>query len=253
MCRGCQHPSHPTVCRRCGERLPSGIAWEDVRAGPLPLRFLKTLRDIALRPKVAFPGPARPLPSLAFATVCGLGLGTILVTMAAVLLLAGSPLLASRLDESLPIFVAAMGLALFLPVALVLAWALVQAASFTLGLISVGRGRGAFRFALRSCGYAQAIVLLAVLVPFLFASAAHLLDGVASLMKATQVSWIIASALWPVLTARVCFWAGRGMGLSSARAAFAAFGPSLVCTPAAAWVGHQQLEMLREPAVTVFP
>lgn len=253
VCRGCADPRHPGVCVRCGGRLPSGIAWEDPRAGGPVGRFLRTVRDVLVRPRVAFPGPIRAWPALAFAAVCGLGLGAMLVAMAGALLLADSELLRGRLEESRSAFLLAMGLALLLPVVLTVLFGVAQAASFALGLVSVGRPRGAFRFALRACGYAQGILLLSVLVPFLAAVAAQLVGTVGPLFGATHVTWIVASALWPILSARVCFFAGRGLGLSSGRAAFAAFGPALVCTPIAAWVTHQQLELLSDPAALVAP
>ena len=253
VCRGCSDPRHPGVCVRCGGRLPSGIAWEDPRAGGLPRRFLVTLRDVLVRPRVAFPGPIHAWPALAFAALCGLGLGGTLLAMAGALLAADSALLRGRLEESRTAFGLAMGLALVLPIAATVLWAIVQAASFALGLVSVGRPRGAFRFALRSCGYAQGILLLCVLVPFVLAMAAQVVGSVGTLFAGTHVTWIVASAVWPILSGRVCFFAGRGLGLSSGRAAFAAFGPALVCTPIAAWITHQQIELLREPAALVAP
>jgi hypothetical protein len=253
VCRGCADPRHPGVCARCGGRLPSGIAWEDPRAGGLGRRFLLTVRDVLVRPRVAFPGPIHTWPALAFAALCGLGLGAMLVAMAGALLVAESDLLWGRLEESKAAFGLAMGLALLLPIALTVLFAIVQAASFALGLVSVGRSRGAFRFALRGCGYAQGILLLSVLVPFVAATAAQVVGSVGTLFATTHVIWIVASAVWPVLTGRVCFYAGRGLGLASGRAAFAAFGPALVCTPIAAWVSHQQIELLRDPVALVAP
>lgn len=248
-CRGCADPRHASVCIRCGERLPSGIAWEDRRHGVLPWRWLKTVAQMVLRPRVAFPGPARFGASLGFAAACGLAIGVLLVSIGAALLVPPDGLLRQLLGGRTPALLGLSGaFVLGVPVGFTVAWTAASGLSFAAGLASVGRSRGALRFGLRACGYAQAITLLAVLVPFCFALPAQLVGDSRLLFQLGHASWIASSLVWPLLTGRVCFWAGRGLGLDTSRAMMAAIGPTFACAPLAAFVTDQQLELLAQSA-----
>jgi hypothetical protein len=203
--------------------------------------------QLLARPGIAFPGPPKTGRAVAFAALCGLGLGAVLLAMAGVLLTDPESYVRLRFEESRATFAAAMGLALLLPVLVTVLWALAQAVSFTIGLASAGRRAGVFRVAMRACGYAQAMLLLCVLVPFAGAVAGELAPSNVTIFVTVRVLWVVACALWPVLTGRVCYWAGRGVGLSGGRASFAAFGPALLCLPIAAYLSHEQLAMLEAP------
>lgn len=235
------------MCVRCGARRASGLAWEDRRAGPAPWRWLKTVGQLVARPGIAFPGPARPGRAIAFSALCGLGLGAVLLAMAGLLLTDPGSFVRLRFDASRATFAAAMAIALVLPAALTVLFALAQAASFAVGLASAGRRVGVLPLAVRACAYAQAMLLVCVLVPFAGAVAAVRAPSSLALFVTVRVLWVVACAAWPVLTGRICWWAGRGAGLSGGRAAFAAFGPALLCLPPAAYLSHEQLAMLEAP------
>ncbi len=247
-CRGCADPRHDAVCIRCGDRLPSGIAGEDPRHGVWPWRWLKTLWHVIWKPKVAFPGPARFVPALGFAAICGALIGVMLLVMGAALLAPADSVLRQQLGgEPKSVLWLGAALAVLLPMAASVVWSGLLAVSFAVGLASVGRTRGVMRFALRACGYAQAITLLAVLLPFGFALSAQLVADSRLLFRLAHASWIVSSLAWPLLSGRVCFHAGRGVGLDSGRAALAALGATLACVPVAAWVTEQQLDLLAHP------
>lgn len=250
-CDACGDARHPGVCVRCGARLPSGLAWEDRRAGAWPIRFLVSAWQLTRRPQIAFPGPARAGRAIGFAALCGLGLGVVLVAMAAVLSLDPTSYVRLRLEESTATFAAAMGIALALPVLVTVLWSAAQAVSFAVGLASAGRRAGVFRVALRACAYAQIVLLLLILAPFAGAVIGELEPTSTTIFVVVRVLWVASCGLWPVLTGRVCYWAGRGVGLPASRAAFAALGPALMCVPIAAYVSNQQLEMLEAPQLYV--
>lgn len=226
---------HPTVCAKCAQRLPHGIAWEDPRAGWLGWRFVLTLRDVLGRPRVAFPGPARALPALGFAALCGTLLGA-LFSVYAVVLFAGNRDVVAPIVEQL----GAGGIALLVVlvwvcwVGILLALTMVQTASFSVGLRIAGRTRGLMRFGGRASGYAQGLLLLGLLAPLGLAMANAATQG--TLETARGVVWVATAVVWPALSARVWFAAAKGLGLTAGRAALAATWPTLVCVFPAAFV-----------------
>lgn len=208
---------------------------------------MKSFGQLLVHPSVAFPGPPKAGRALLFAALCGIGIGILLCGMAGVLLLDPKSYVRVRLEESQITFAAAMILALLLPSVVILLWTMAQALSFSAGLASAGRRAGVFRVALRACSYAQAMLLLCILFPFAGAVAAELAPSDRGVFITVRVLWIAATSLWLVLTSRLCFWAGRSLGLSSERAAFAAFGPGMLCLLVAGYLIHEQLTMLEAP------
>lgn len=247
-CRGCADPRHDDVCIRCGDRLPSGIAWEDPRHGVWPWRWLQTAWQVMWKPAVAFPGPARFGPALGFAALSGVVIGVMMLVMGVALLAPADSVLRQQLGgEPTSVLWLSAAVVVLVPAASTVVWSCLLAASFAVGLASVGRTRGAMRFALRASGYAQAVTVLAVLLPFGFALTAQLVGDSRLLFQLAHGSWLVSSVAWPLLSGRVCFHAGRGVGLDSGRAALAAVGATLACLPVAAWVTDQQLELLARP------
>lgn len=243
FCEGCLDPVHPTVCARCAERLPHGIAWEDPRAGWLGWRFVLTLRDVLLRPRVAFPGPARPLPAFGFAALCGAILGGLFLVFATVLFAENLDMVQPVLDGLGAAGVVLLGfMGLFLWVGLLLGAALVQTASFAVGLRIAGRTRGLLRFAGRASGYAQGLVLLGLLGPLALALADTVEDG--AFETARSAAWLATAFVWPTLSGRVWFAAAKGLGLPSTRAALAASWPTVACTLPAAYMSWYELRQL---------
>ncbi|HJL16916.1 MAG TPA: hypothetical protein RMH99_14725 [Sandaracinaceae bacterium LLY-WYZ-13_1] len=247
VCEACDDARHPGVCVRCGARFPSGLAWEDPRAGAWPWRGLKSLGQLLRRPSIAFPGPARNGRAFLFVALCGLLVGAMLVGMAVVLMRDPDSYVRMRVREGgLPV-VASFALVLLVPALALMVWTPIQAASFAVGLASAGRRAGVMRLALRACAYGQGLLLVCLVPPFVAAVLSALLPASLPLFVTVRVAWIGGCVLWPLLTGRICYWAGRGVGLSGSRASFAALGPALTCIPAAAWVSHEQMVMLEAP------
>lgn len=236
-CRACADAAHPGVCARCAERLPHGIAWEDPRAGRWPVRLLKTFRDVLWRPGVAFPGPARPLPALGFATICGMTFATLLLIFGVVLGAEGDPSFALVMSYEPTALALAAALGYLLFTGGIVLVALAESASFALGLLMAGRSRGLWRFAIRASGYAQGLVPLLVLPPYAL-NLVYLFAPSGGLSLAIRYAWVAVLFAWPVASGRVWYEAGRGLGLRSGRAAIAAAGPTLLCTLPAAYLSH---------------
>ena len=229
VCSGCWHPTYPSVCSRCGDRLPRGIAWEDKRYGLLPWRFVLTIRDVLVRPKIAFPGPARVAPGLLFVVACLL-LSAVpfgLVTLR----LAPRGLGATELSAAV-----AGSVALTAAGALLVVGA--QSVSFGIGLLMVGRRRGVLRFGLRAASYAFVVSWLG----FFIGAGASMAQP--ALGAATHAVWIGVLVLWPALAGRVFVHAARGLGLGTGKSVLAALGPTIVCTIPAALETQEQLGML---------
>lgn len=221
VCRACQHPGHPALCARCGDRLPRGIAWEDPRYGVLPWRFVLTLRDVLLRPKVAFPGPARAWPGVLFAAAaCAVSLVPLLalnLDLAGTLERAGAVTLVSG-----TVLVAAL-----LTVTLVVT----QALTFGVGLMMVGRRHGVMRFGLRAASYASALGWVAFFA----------VVGVHELIAWLDAGWVVLLLVWVIPTGRVFVSAARGLGLTTSKAVTAAVGPTLLCTAPVAMLAYERL------------
>lgn len=239
VCEGCRHPRYPELCRDCGDRQPQGIAWEDPRYGPWPWRFLLTLRDVLVRPWIAFPGPARIAPPLTFIVVCACLVVVYLAGSGVVIALAGTHWWHLELDQS---FVCGILLWVPLGIGVLLAFSAVLAGSFASGLISVGRRRGLGRYGFRAAGYAMGLWTIFVLVGGAVGLATTTIDALAA--DIGNVTWIAVCVVWPPLTGRVFFHAGRGLGLRSGRAIAAASGPTILCTLLAAYMTHVQLGLL---------
>ncbi|MBX3271733.1 MAG: hypothetical protein KF729_15810 [Sandaracinaceae bacterium] len=224
VCRGCRHHLHPALCARCGDRLPRGIAWEDPRYGVWPWRFVLTLRDVVLRPKVAFPGPARVGPASLFALACA---------ALAVPAFASLVLYATRATDRAAVGGALVGSALV--VALATAGLVVsQALTFGVGLLMVGRKHGVMRFGLRAAAYASALWWLVF-----FAGVAASFAG-----DVPDLAWGALLALWAALNGRVFVHAARGLGLPTGSAVTAALGPTLLASVPVALLVHERLAWL---------
>lgn len=221
VCRGCRHALHPELCARCGDRLPRGIPWEDRRYGVLPLRFVQTLRDVFIRPRVAFPGPARVGPASAFALAVAL---LSVLGWAAIAYATGEQRGAAALGHAL------IGSAVAVPV-ITAAVVVVQSASFAAGLAAVGRRHGLWRFSMRAAGYATPIFW----VGFFVAAGGTLGLGIG------ERGWIVELVVWALLTGRVFVYAGRGLGLPTRKALVAAIGPTLLCAVPAALLAYELL------------
>ncbi len=224
VCRGCRHPLYSALCARCGDRLPRGIAWEDHRYGILPWRFVLTLRDVLVRPRVAFPGPARLAPGLSFALAC--------------FALAVIPFVALVLDATRAFDRASIASAL-LGSGVVVALAtgglvLTQALTFGVGLMMVGRRHGVIRFGLRAASYASALWWIVFFVGALATRALEMPDA----------GWAVLLAAWAALTGRVFLYAARGLGLTTGSAVSAALGPTLLCTTPIALLAYERLAWL---------
>ncbi len=225
VCRGCRHHGHPELCGACGDRLPRGIAWEDRRYGLLPWRFVLTFFDVLVRPRVAFPGPARVGPAVAFA-LCG--------WLASVLPFAGIILYVTRPELTAD----ALGAALIgsLVVVAVATGVLIstQAVCFGAGLLMVGRRHGVLRFGGRAACYASAIWW----VGFFIGAAASLAFDMSDL------GWIAILTIWALLTGRVFIHAARGLGLATQPAVIASVGPTIACAIPVALLAYEQLSYL---------
>jgi len=221
VCRGCRHGPHPELCTRCGDRLPRGIPWEDRRYGVLPLRFLQTLRDVFVRPKIAFPGPARVGPASAFALCVAL---VSVLGWAAIAYWTGEGRGAMALGHAL------VGSAVAVPV-ITAAVVLVQSASFAAGLAAVGRRHGLWRFSMRAAGYASPIFWAGFFAAALGTFA----------LGAGERAWVVELVVWALLTGRIYVHAGRGLGLPTRTALVAAVGPTVLCAVPAALLAYEML------------
>jgi len=221
VCRGCRHARYPALCARCGDRLPRGIPWEDRRYGILPLRFLQTLRDVFVRPKIAFPGPARVGPASGFALAVA---AASVLGWAAIAYATGDGRGAGALGHAL------VGSAVAVP-SITAVVVVVQSASFAAGLAAVGRRHGLWRFSMRAACYASPIFWVA----FFVAAGGTLGLGIG------ERGWIVELAVWALLTGRIFVHAGRGLGLPTRRALLASVGPTVVCAVPAGLLAYETL------------
>ena len=222
VCRGCRHHGHAELCTACGDRLPRGIAWEDRRYGVLPWRFVLTFFDVVFRPQVAFPGPARVAPGLAFA-VCSL-LACVVPFVALVFYLTRPELTSSTLTPpligSVVVVAGATSTLIF-----------TQAVCFAAGLLMVGRRHGVLRFGLRAACYASVIWWIGF-----FAGA-----GISLTLDMSELGWMLILAVWALLTGRVFFHAARGLGLATQPSIIASLGPTMACTLPIALLAYERL------------
>lgn len=224
VCRGCRHHLHPELCARCGDRLPRGIAWEDHRYGVLPWRFVLTIRDVVVHPKVAFPGPARVSPGVWFALAC---FAVSVVPFTALVLDT------TRAFDQDSVVSAVLGSVVVVALATA-ALVTTQAITFGVGLMMVGRRHGVMRFGLRAATYASALWWLVF-----FVGAAATLS-----LEMPDLGWMVLLASWAGLTGRVFVHAARGLGLPTRSAVSASLGPTLLCTAPVALLAYERLSWL---------
>lgn len=230
------HPRHGDHCGVCGDRLPQGIAWEDARYGPLAWRYLLTLRDVFVRPRIAFPGPTQIGPALLFAALGGVGLT--LTTDAVWLVL---PLRFGLMSGWYGGHVWAVAALIAFALASTTTLAFGLASSFGLGLLVVGRRRGLMRIGVRASAYSVGM-LGVLLTAGVMASFTAVMVGMPR--DAVQVAWIAVAAVWPPLMGRIFVAAAQGLGLGTGRAIIAALGPTVLVTIPAALLIHMQLGLM---------
>ncbi|MGE0784786.1 MAG: hypothetical protein AB7S26_03785 [Sandaracinaceae bacterium] len=221
-CRACEDAQYAGTCRTCAARLPHGIAWEDSRAGWLGWRFVLTIRDVMVRPQIAFPGPKRPFSGLGF------GLLSALLAAASV----GIPVtLAGFASSRIPYEGASMGamvggLVVLMLTLGVLTAVLAEALSFALTLTLVGRSHGLLSIGLRTAGYAQASLLVFAILE----------ETLRLALGRDYVVFGSVMAVGLIPFGRLWFASARGLGLSRPRALVAALPPTLLLTAPLAWL-----------------
>ena len=232
------------MCVRCGSKLPSGLAWEDRRFGIAPKRFFLTVRDLMVRPAVAFPGTVRVGASVWFAVICAVLIASLVQIVGAILLMRGDALFTQAVENTPSFYGRAIAVGYLGALILVAIYVGAIALSLAIGQLAAGRRRGVVRLSVRTAAYSPAIFVACMLLPFALVCAEYASRAETAFYFASRIAWLLVCLAWPILTARLCYWASRGTGMSGSRAAAAAIGPLLVCAVPALFVVDLQLDML---------